>query len=328
MKADVKATVGSSVFENSPNGTGVVSFEVKSTWEYLTDVCTIDVPRKFNWLGKTVAKGEALFKRGDKVELKAGYDGKLNTVFIGYIRDIFPNDAVIKFVCEDEMFLLKKGSITKSYEKVNLKQLLTEVLPTGTKFDAVNIDLGKLRIKQATPAQVLDMLRKDYGLNSFFREGKLYVGLAYWDKGKSIRYEVWNGNVLSEGIDNLRFQKEEDVKIKIVAISLNENNTKTQVEVGDSDGETRTLHYYNLSEKDLKKIANEQLPKFKFTGYVGSFKSFFEPFPRHGDVAIIKDSQNPDRNGNFSIKQVDYTFGMGEEEGLLTEIFIDNAKTT
>jgi predicted Zn-dependent peptidase len=57
----------------------------------------------------------------------------------------------------------------------------------------------------------------------------------------------------------LIYKKKGDVKIKVEAISLLPDNTKILKTVGDEDGETHTLHFYNLTEAELRALNAKDL---------------------------------------------------------------------
>lgn len=288
--------------------------EVESTWELLTDTCEITVPRKLSFDGKAIVQGESLFKRGDQVTVKSGYDGVLNTLFTGYVSAIKPGTNLI-FMCEDAMWKLKQQTITRSYKEVTLKQLLADICPIG--FEVPDVNLGQFRISHATPAQVLEELRKTYGLQSFVRDGVLYSGLAYWPSDQQSSVFRYQYNIID---DDLEYQRIDDVQIKVRAVSMLEDNTKLEVEVGDPDGDLRTLTFYNLNEADLKETAEREAERLRYEGYRGSFETFGEPFVRHGDIAIIQDPTYPDREGSYLIKKVVYSTGVS---GYRQNIFLD-----
>jgi len=107
--------------------------EIVSTWENLTDTCRITLPNKLRLRGRdhtdNLTNGtDALWKRGDPVTIRLGYQYKnnlnkqinsLNTVFTGKISRVYPDKPLI-FECEDRMFDLK----LKSLSNYNNKSLL------------------------------------------------------------------------------------------------------------------------------------------------------------------------------------------------------------
>lgn len=299
-----KITVNQFVFDY------VCEVEVSSSWENLTATAKITLPNKLKFQGRNLASGsQALFKKGDYVKIELGYAGRLiesvNTVFEGYISAIKPESPLV-LECEDAMWLLKQSSITKSWKSVSVKQLLSEIQPLV--FDCDDITLGQFRVTRVTAAQILDELKDKYGLYSWVRNGKLISGkVGTWLGGNKRKFVFQEDIVSSE----LQYLRKEDIKIKVKAISIMPNNTKIEVEFGDTDGELRTLNYYNLSKADLEKVAKKEAERLRYEGYRGSFTSFLLPQVQHGDTVILEDKKFPDRKGSYLVKSVTTTFGQG-----------------
>lgn len=288
-----------------------VDTETESSWENLTDTCVVRIPRKIRWGGISWFDGDKLFRRRMPVTVQHGYDGSLKTVFTGYLSRIKP-DTVIEFQCEDEMFTLKAAPITASYKSVSLRQLLTDHMPAGIPFQCPDVELGQFRITNASMAQVLEELKKTYGLISWFRDGKLYSGLAYWPELRTTHEFTFGLNIIDHA--NLEYWSKDEIKIKVKGISMKPDNTKIEIDdVGDADGEQRTLHYYNLSETELRKRCEEELDRLKVDGFTGDFTTFGAPLVKHGDVVVLKDPKGIKGNseGSYLVKRVRYTGGLG-----------------
>ena len=297
-----KITIGNFIFRS------VCEVEVNSSWDNLTDTAKITLPAKLKWKGKHLVSGnDPLIKRGDPVSIELGYDFDYRTVFEGYLVDVKVKTP-LEFICEDAMWKLKQKVITKSYRQVSLKQLLTDISPL--KFECPDFNLGQFRISKATVAQVLEELKKTYGLRCWCRDGKLYVGTPY--SSRTNPSPVTREFSFQENVpeDDLIYQRQEDVKLKVKGISVMPNNKRVEVEVGDPNGEQRTLHYYNKTEAELKAILKNEIERLKYEGYRGSFTAFGEPFVRHSDRVELKDRRFTDRKGRYWIKAVTYKFGM------------------
>jgi len=139
----------------------VTEIQVKSSYQNLTDTAEITIPRKLSFNRKPIASDGGVFKRGDKITVRAGYDFEFNTIFSGYLVSIKPGTPIV-LQCEDEMFNLKKGAISFAYPReTDLPQVLKDQI-SGYPAQAVKVELGKLRIVKETPAQLLERLRKEY----------------------------------------------------------------------------------------------------------------------------------------------------------------------
>lgn len=293
--------------------------EIESSWENLTDTAKITIPRKITWEGRDIVAGaNPLFSRGDKVVIELGYDNQYNKVFVGYASAVHPKLPVV-IECQDSMYLLKQNTITESYKSVKLSKLLSDVMPKGVKYEA-NLDatdLGKFRISNATPAQVLEELRKTYGIFSFFRDEVLHVGLAYVPKLRVEKRFKFEQNIID---DSLEYRRKDDVKYKVKAISIQPDNSKREVEFGDAEGEQRTIYLFDTPESQLLDRAKREFERVKYEGYYGSFTTFGSPFVRHNDAAILVSDKLPEKDGTYLIKKVVYRFGMS---GYRQEITLD-----
>lgn len=288
---------------------GVVEVEIESSWSELTDTAKITLPRKLSFQGRDIALGDdPLFKRGDKVEIWLGYDGQNNLEFTGYITMIEVKTPVV-LTCEDASFLLKRSAKTISEKNANLGTLLSKVLPNDMAFESVDMVLGPYRLRNATPAMLLEDLRKKYGLYAYFQGDKLLVGFPYGMTGERalVHNFQFQKNIVS---DNLSYKAEQDTRIKVKAVSMNPKNQKTEIEVGDQDGELRTFYFYDLPKTELEQAANEALKTVRYTGWSGDFDAFGVPFVSHGDIVNLSDPLL-DRRGAYLVKKITTTFGQG-----------------
>lgn len=286
------------------NYKGVVSIQIQHSIELLTDTCILTFPRKVKWDAKI--KITELIKRGADLTVKLGYDDDNENVFTGIIREVNA-DIPVTVKADDLMFKLKKNSIKTSFKKASLTEITNKILPGGMKRKVADINLGKFRINNATPAKVLAYLKSKYGIYSFFRNGILYSGLRYWGDYKKSHEFSFTKDIISH---SLTYKTADDIKFKVVAISIAEDNSKTEVIVGDKeDGEQRTYHYYNIDKDELERRAKQELEKLKYDGYRGSFTTFGQPTVFHGDTVKLIDKRYG-REGTYIVKSVNRTFNM------------------
>lgn len=297
-----KVTIGNYDFK------GVAEVTTQSGWEMMTDVATVTVPRRLVWEDKPLVMDDnPILKKGNPVMIALGYNDLNHTVFDGYATAIHAN-MPITVDCQDDMWKLKTGKYNKSYRQVTLSELLKDMLnPIGVKYKIVaEHDLGMFRTKDnPTPAKVLDGLRKDYFVKFFFRDKTLYAGLAYvaeLQKEHTIRF---NRHVVE---NNLEYVKKEDVQIKIHCVILKPDNKKEEFDRGDSEGEVRTIHKYNISKAAMEKFVDAEMERLRYDGYRGSLTIFGEPFVQHGDIVRLVDDENLDHEGRFLVKSVGRKF--------------------
>lgn len=290
---------------------GVTEVQVESSWDNLTDTCTLVFPRRVSWKGRELATGtDPLLKRKMPVVVRLGYDDQNTEAFRGYVRDV-SGEIPVRVECEDAMYLLKSGRFNASYRNVTLSQLISDMIGENTQVPykvVADQPLGQLRISNATPAKVLEYIRERYFVRSFFREGTLYVGWAYVAELQRERKFRFDRNVVA---NNLEFRERDDVKMSLKGVIMLPGNKKEEVTVGDEFGEVRTFHYYNISKADAKKRLEAEIERLKFTGYRGTFTTFGSPDVRHGDIVDLSDPVYPDRAGRYLVKSVKTTFGTG-----------------
>jgi len=316
VKLSVKVDIGAESFQFPAD------VDISSSWDMLTDTARIVLPRGVRFITSDYIAGlDNLFKRGDAVKIYIGYDGDLVERFDGYLSGIRPGNR-LEFLCEDAVYLMKQKSIESfSSPKITLEDLLGELSIDTIPFNVADggINLGKFRIRNANAAEVLEELRKTYGLYSWAREGILYCGFAYdpYDDPPTHIFEVGK-NVIA--FDDLRYYRDDDVKIKVKGVSLQPNNKKIEVEVGDASGDLRTVFKYNVGAAELKKFAEAQLEELKFEGYRGHFDAFTTPRVRHGDKISFKNPFIPEQDGTYYVRKVVTRVGVKDD---MQRIYLD-----
>lgn len=280
-------TIGNYVFEY------VHRVNVESTWQKVGDTCIIELPNVRGQLDKDI-------KPGQEVIVRLGYDGLLVEEFRGYVVRVSPT-APLKIECADEIWQLRQETVSMSWKSVKLKDLLAYLTP-GAMLDSVpDMTLAPFRLDKVTRAAALESIRSSYGLAVYFRGPQLFVGLPYTEQGVPENRYHFQQNCL---VGSLAYRRKEDVKVKVTAISLKPDNTRITVDLGDKDGEVHTLHFYNLTEAELKQQGTEKLARLKFDGYSGSFSGFGQPNPLHSSVVHLADDTYPERGGSYYVDKV------------------------
>lgn len=247
-------------------------------------------------------------KVGDPVEIRLGYDGQMNTEFVGYVKRL--NYKIpLEIECEDEYYLTRSINCVFSKKETTLKQCLSTILP-GIKLGVcADLTLKNFVVNNKPGSWVLGILKKEYGLTVFFDlNGNLYAGKAHDVQGETVKY-LLRYNVIKD--DDLKFQLASDVKMKVKAICYYKDGTKIEGELGEDGGENKTLYYYDVKDaKELKALAQEELKRYSFDGYRGKIETFLFPYALPGMVAQLEDEVYQERSGNYYIESVDVSFGM------------------
>lgn len=354
----------------------VNEFEASNTWEDLTNTCTIKLPKNIyvkDRQGNLIPLGgtqpskyiDNLFQRGDEISVRYGYytyDTKgnegtyISDVFKGYIASVTSKMPIV-LECEDNMWLLKQLPCKPQVwpKDKTLEDLLRSLLD-GTNFTVnalTNTTLGDFVVQNESVAQLLDRLRKDYYIETYFAGNELRVGISiYVEPPPSHPVYTFQENIID---DNLVYRRKDDIKLSAVVNSINTNTlsstnkrgkSKTKTErlsiliytlpdgtftyvqkqdgvdfPSNEEGERRTLFFPNISSaKELFELGKTELEKYYYTGFKGSFTTFAMPYVTVGDTIALKDEVLPDRDGKYRVRAVTYSGGVN---GHRQEITLD-----
>jgi len=273
--------------------------KIESTWKEFTDRAEIKLPRNiriFNGMGYS-----DIFHIGDPVEIRLGYGtGELPIEFIGYISDISEGVPVV-IRCEDEMFKLKRGNVSVVSEAITLRNLLERIAP-GYEIDCPDVNLGAVRFANVAPIAVLEQIRKDTGLFSYFDRKILRVGVIYGDQsGVPVVNIHLEKNAVSERLN--RKSGTQDVEIR--AISILNNGRRIAATVGTRGGTSVQRTYIGITvQAELEKRAKADLEQYRAQGFDGSIILFGIPAVQHGMKVHIKSEIFKNMEGTFYIDKV------------------------
>lgn len=277
----------------------------------LTDTCEIQLPKKIKWQEAVAKNGKPPIKRGDKITIKLGYDGDLQTRFTGFIRSV---DAKVPITikCEDGMFVLKSHKVKpKAFKNASLHEIVSYLLEgTSIQFQLMdkNIKVGNWRLTKTHASEELQELKEKMMLSSYFRringESILYIGLAYpLDNRKKVKF-IHGKNIIDE---NFEYRDKEDIRVRCEAQSFNAKNKKVTYEYGDKDGDVIKIRMDGLTENELKKYAIEAVERYKQSGFKGSFETFGQPEVSKCDMVEIHASDG--NSGVYLVKKLEIEFG-------------------
>ena len=250
------------------------------------------------------------FARGDKITVSLGYNDDLKEEFVGYIYRV-NYTTPLEIECEGYEFLLRSALSSKTWASTTLKDVIKYVV-SGVNISVhdqiPDINLVNYIIPSGrSKLEALQELKEKYGLTAYFIKDQLYVGLAYLIDLGSVKYTLGVNTVKD---NDLKYHFADDVKLKIKAVLIKNDNTRLECEIGDSDGQQRPLFFYNLSSLDeLKKLAQEEMQKYKYSGYEGKFTAFLVPYAQPAMKAVLTDPVYSEKSGTFYITAVKVEFG-------------------
>lgn len=283
----------------------VSSASIQSSWKMLTDTAEITLPRKverFN--GKEF---HDLFQPGDPVRIELGYDNELYQEFEGYIISIGRGVPVV-LRCEDEMYMLKRKTVSYSKKSVTLKQLLTDVCEGyDVKTSFGDTELGAVRYSNMKASAILEDVRKKTGLYSYFGGKTLYCGNVYSEKVDYPEVRIMlEENGVSQDLQQTGGEYE------VIATAILKGGKKMEAKVGTKGADTFNLNFNDHDKKvtvqvlkDFAERFYQSLSKQKFKGGV---ELFGIPRVDFGMVMNLTSEINPEMNGKYFIEKVTKDF--------------------
>ncbi|NLF42666.1 MAG: hypothetical protein GX587_08220 [Bacteroidales bacterium] len=302
-----KITIGSYSFTAVNQGT--INYSIHS----LIQTARISIPlsARLHDAGQvTKVDTSKVFKKGDSVSIEIGYNGQMYPEFNGYVSAITYGSPLV-IDCEDSMFIVRKNHITKSEKNIKLKEIIDLCLNGLYKIEGEvpDMTINDFAVKDEPATNILQNIRNDYGLAIFFTpKAKLYCGLLYGYQAGSVKYD-FSINVLPTK-NQLKYLDADETRIKIIAKSWLKTGGLIEAEVGDSDGNTRTLWFYDIQDQEaLKKRAEAEIDKFKYSGYSGYFTTKLQPYAEIGMNCELNDPKYTERSGRYYIESIETTFG-------------------
>lgn len=279
---------------------------IETSQELLSDACRISVP---GMIAGVAIQIEDKVKRGDKVTVKLGYNGALETEFEGYLKAIYPDSPMV-LECEDSAYLFRKSVASKILKNVSVSAILEYVLSQVNPqlkdpFKLVSDISGNsykwdsFVVHNATGFEVLDKLRKESGLMIYVKGNQLHYHLAYTQKAGNVIYDFAE-NI--ESSNDLKYVRAQDVKVNVKVVGRTKKGAKIDGEAGESGGDTITLQRPTISDKaTLENIAREELKKLSYDGYRGEIRGWLVPYCSTGFAAIVRDHDYPAREGKYYV---------------------------
>ena len=280
----------------------VSEVQTEGSWKEFTGRAEIMMPRNIRILNNlTNVKYSDIFKNGDPVEIRMGYGtGELPVEFIGYISDVSEGVPVV-IRCEDEMYQLKRGNVSIVSGAITLKNLLQKAA-IGYEIDCPDVNLGAVRFANMAPIAILEQIKKDTGLYSYFDGKILRCGVIYADQSDVPPVNIHlEKNAVSESIN----KKSATDEVEIKAISILKNGRRISATVGRKGGTSVQRTYIGVTVlAELTKRANEDLKKYQAQGFDGSITLFGIPAIQHGMKVHIRSELFKNMEGTFYVEKV------------------------
>ncbi len=307
---------------------GVNEVYIQRSLHSITDTAIIKIPS----IGKIITDNKSLpgtiitgkqFSDGDAVTIKLGYNGNLQTEFIGFVKRRNLN-MPLEVECEGYSWLLRRNNILQFEKQISIKELLTLATSgiNGINIECdIDLSMEKVYMQNRSGFDILNDISKytDNCLTCFFVQpdtlwcGLLYTAVAQGDDALNIGqanyrlgYNVVKNNSLKE-----RLTENDPVQIQY----------NTKLSSGDIISQMSDIYpdFVRVQGKvlntvkdatALKQLANEKAYKLNYSGYEGSINAFLQPYASPGYTAYITDDRYPDGNGSYIIESTEVHFGV------------------
>ena len=191
-----------------------------------------------------------------------------------------------------------------------------------------NSNIGDWKIsKSATLIDVLAELQSKFKLYSYFRGQDLIVNALADQREKSTITANFQGNVpIGESSFNFKQADADRIIVKATSISRSGeintiyayySGTPQEVTFQKEQPTSGNVNEFNiggqsdLTTSDLKTLAQRKLEALSFDGCDGSITIYGSPSAQHGDICKVVDSDVPEKEGDYSIVEVEKRFGVG-----------------
>lgn len=283
----------------------VSEIHTEKSWKEFTGTAEVVLPRNVRDFAKVEAK--KLFEVGDPIIIKFGYGaGELPTEFIGYLSEV-ADGIPYRLRCEDEMFRLKRATVTVSRSGITLKELL-KAIASDYEIVCPEMELGTVRYTDVAPIEILEDLKKELGLYTYFIGKVLHCFDGYSQDGETLKIVLEKNSVS----DNINRKKEVDEKIQVKFRSLQRNGKYLTIEVGDKHGTVQTRNWPYLTEAEIRVRAKRIIDLAKAKGFDGTVTMFGIPRAEQGMKVNFKSLFYKSMEGLYYIDKVAKDFAGGE----------------
>ena len=273
-----------------------IDVEIVTGFKQLTGTAVVKFPRNVRNFDRQ--KVNDLFRKGDPVTISLGYDGNEVEEFSGYVLQVstgFP----IEIRCEDEMYNLKRKTVSISKRSCTLKELLNAIA-TGYKILCDDTSIGSVRYSKVLVSDVLDDLKQKMSFYTYFRGKTLVCGRTSIDGGK-------HQQIIIEKQANDTLKEKSIEKVYVRMESLQRNGKMLKFDMGEKNSNNIVLKQPNLALIEIKKIVQATYEQALKPGLDGELTLFGVPRLEHGMIADLVSVLYPQKNGSYYVDSVKKT---------------------
>lgn len=277
--------------------------KIESSWQSLTDTAEITLPSRKNFNQYNIRER---FREGDPVEIRLGYDDNNELEFSGYIKKIGTGIPLV-IQCEDEMYILKRKTISISIQNTTLKQLLQKIVPGYEIVCDESEVTGSFRFSNITQAQCLEELQKQ-GIYCWFIGKTLYSSIG------NSRPDAKTHDIIIEKTAGESLKQKEIQTTRVIVELIRNKGKKQKVEFGDDNAQVIQRRSYSgmtMNEPEMLALAKRIYAASKQPGLDGDVTLFGVPRVIIGDKLKINSiywKNSLEYNGTYCIDAVTKTF--------------------
>lgn len=307
---------------------GVHELRIKRSLHSYVDMAWMQLPYIANIIKKDGRTGDTnvltgkQFNDGDKITISLGYDGSNAQEFEGFVkRRNFNHPMEVEL--EGYSYQLKRNKVSGFWKKISVRDLLAvAVKGTDVTVDCqVEMDMYNIRITEGCGADILDAILKASGksLGLFFIESKkLFCGLIYTSTvagtdvfGKGLSKYRLGFNCPKENTLRMRTTTQNPVEVHYLKkTKTGEKLSGKSKGIKDITGHVQRRVLNNIgTAADLQKLADEKEAMINYDGYEGRLTAFLWPLTQPGAIAYIKNTEFPERDGNYLVDGIELRFG-------------------
>jgi hypothetical protein len=266
------------------------SVVISKSIENLADTATITLPATHI---NTALQVEDKIAEGDAVEIRLGYDDRLETEFKGYLNRISTDGGSLKLECEDELYVFRKPVKNAEFENVSLKSLLNYVVKQTESKAKIECDFDfryeKFTIFKADGLDVLQKIQEETKADVYFADGVLHLHAPY-SKVINRKAVIFDFTRNIEKAD-LKYMTLAHKKIEIEVVYIDAKGKKKTKKFGQSGGVKETVVAGSTSEAGAQKVAENTHARIAFDGYEGSFTAWLVPYIEPCYKVELRDAQ-------------------------------------
>lgn len=277
------------------------SVTITRSVEQLSDTAEIVLPGScFN----KAIEIEKQIKRGDPVIIKAGYDGKNETEFSGFLEAIATDDGSITLKCEDGIYNFRKPIDDKEFTNPDVKDLLNYACSQIGGY-SLNCDYtfkyDKFVVRGSTGYDLLKKIQEECKANVYLKDKVLHVHPQYKEISGTAKYS-FQVNIEES---KLEYRSAEDRPFECIVEGKGIDGKVIRATSGRKGGDSETIKRDGVSDMgSLQALADEVVKRRSYTGYSGSFTGWLIPWCEAGYKVSISDKDYEYKDGDYYVLEV------------------------